>query len=144
MLNISDSDEPYIMQCLCLWMPSLYFMKILCAATAWQFSTSVNDTVVSNMMMMGMEKQKSSKKNLEEKNKQNKTLSLEAKSFEICLKEFLEAEPLWQTGSLLPPGLCVVLTQKPGALSLTQMLTSVVTVLNQFICYVKLGSKSCW
>lgn len=43
-------------------------------------------------------------------------------------------------GLLLPPGLCVVVTQKPGALSLTEMITSAVTLLNQVICYAKLGS----
>lgn len=31
------------------------------------------------------------------KKKKAPKLSLEANSFEICLKEFLEAEPLWQT-----------------------------------------------
>lgn len=41
---------------------------------------------------------------------------------------------------LLPLGLCVVVTQKPGALSLTLMVTSVVTVFNHVICYAKSGS----
>lgn len=45
-------------------------------------------------------------------------------------------------GSLLPSGLCVVVTQKPGALPLTEMVTSVVTVLNQVLCYAKLGSTT--
>lgn len=42
--------------------------------------------------------------------------------------------------SLLPSGLCVVATQKPRALSLTLMVTSVVTVLNQIICSPNMGS----
>ena len=40
----------------------------------------------------------------------------------------------------LPSGLCVVVKQKPGALSLTEIVTSVVTVLNQCVCYSTMGS----
>lgn len=41
---------------------------------------------------------------------------------------------------ILPSGLCVVVKQKPGALSLTEIVTSVVTVLNQCVCYSTMGS----
>lgn len=42
-------------------------------------------------------------------------------------------------GSALPPGSCVVMTPEPGALSLTETVTRVVTVSHPVICYPKLG-----
>lgn len=67
-----------------------------------------------------------------------------SKLFQNILKEIPQGTTPLAGGLFLPSGLCVVVTQKPGALSLTEMVTSVVTVLNQVMCYAKLSSITVW
>lgn len=98
---------------------------------AWlQLSVYVHNTcTISSIMMVMMEKKKKFKN---------------AFPWSKLFRNIIKGIPWGRTpladSSLLASGFCVVLTQKPGALSLTGIVTSVVTVLNQAICYAKLGS----